>query len=285
MPRQQRGRHFCFTWNNPPDDEVAGERLRGLIPDFYVFQREQGANGTVHLQGIISFPNPRTIGGVGRGFPMHIEFMRGTIEEAVAYCTKEDTRVPGAEPQRFGAQPINAGRPGGRTDLHRVADAVAEGRRLSDISAEFPVEWIRYNRGISSLAGHRAQRRDAPTEVFWYWGPTGTGKSRAAFAEAPDAYWKDSTNTWWDGYDGHEDVIIDDYRTGMCTFSYLLRLFDRYPLQVQVKGGYVNFKARRIFVTCPRNPREMWANRTDEEIQQLERRITRVTHFNGFFVN
>lgn len=283
--RNVRGRNFVFTWNNPPDDGESCERLHGLRPEFFIYQRERGANGTLHLQGVITFSNPRTIRGVAQGGHMHVEFMRGTIDEAIAYCTKEDTREPDTEIRTYGEQPRNAGRPGGRTDLQRVADAVANGQTVSQIATTFPETFIRYHRGIRELAGCRAERRNAKTEVFWYYGPTGTGKSRAACDQAPNAYWKDPSTSWWDGYEGHEDVIIDDYRTNMCTFSYLLRLFDRYPLLIQVKGGYVQFVAKRVFVTCPHSPSAMWQNRTDEEMQQLERRIEHVTHFGNFFNN
>ena len=112
-----------FTWNNPPADGEVGEYLRGLRYEYFIYQRERGANGTLHLQGVITFSNPRTIRGVAQGGRMHVEFMRGTIQEAVAYCTKEDTREPNTEIVTDGEQPRNAGRPGGRTDLQRVADA------------------------------------------------------------------------------------------------------------------------------------------------------------------
>lgn len=283
--RNTRGRYFVFTLNNPPDDDDVRRRFDGLRPDFYCWQRERGATGTLHLQGVICFPNPRTIRGIATGFPIHVEFMRGTLEEAIRYCSKDETREPNTPRVRVGEPPRNVGRPGGRSDLHRVADAVAEGRSLTDISAEFPVQYIRYYRGIAALQGHRAERRSTKTEIFWYYGPTGTGKSRAACDQAPNAYWKDPTNVWWDGYESHEDVIIDDYRAGMCTFSYLLRLFDRYPMQVQCKGGYLNFNAKRIFITSPKNPQDTWMNRTDEEIAQLERRVEHVTRYDNFFNN
>ena len=105
---------------------------------------------------------------------MHVEFMRGTIQEAVAYCTKEDTREPNTETRSYGEQPANAGRPGGRTDLSRVAGAIADGRTVSQIAIDYPETFIRYHRGIRELAGCRADRRNAKTEVFWYYGPTGT---------------------------------------------------------------------------------------------------------------
>lgn len=70
---------------------------------------------------------------------------RGTPEEALAYCTKEETRVDG--PLIAGElQPEREGQ-GRRRDLDAVGEAVLAGRELRDIAQAFPPAWIRYNRG------------------------------------------------------------------------------------------------------------------------------------------
>jgi hypothetical protein len=136
-----------------------------------------------------------------------------------------------------------------------------------------------YTRGIRSLVQLGIPKRAHKSIVHWYWGPTGTGKTRLASEESPDAYWKSSAHQWWDGYDGVSDVIIDDYRASFCPFNELLRLLDRYPYQVQVKGATQQLNAKRIFITTPKDPRSTWASRTDEDIAQLERRIEIVKFF------
>jgi len=69
------------------------------------------------------------------------------------------------------------------------------------------------------------------------------------------------------------NVIIDDYRCNFCEFNMLLRYFDEYPLNVQIKGGTVQFAAPNIVVTAPQRPEVMWQTRTVEQMQQLLRRI------------
>lgn len=59
----------------------------------------------------------------------------------------------------------------------------------------------------------------------------------------------------------------------------MLRLFDRYPYQVEVKGGTRQFLARKIYVTTPKSPALTWESRTEEDLAQLLRRITEVKHF------
>ena len=34
---------------------------------------------------------------------------------------------------------------------------------------------------------------------------------------------------WWEGYDGHEVVLLDDIRKDFCKFHELLTLLDIYP--------------------------------------------------------
>jgi len=121
-------------------------------------------------------------------------------------------------------------------------------------------------------------------DVKWFWGPTGAGKSRAASELMPEAYYKDGGTKWWDNYSGESDVIIDDFR--FCasdrdvTFSYILRLTDRYPFQVQTKGGYCEFSAKRIIFTSPMSPEDAFRD-VSESIAQLMRRITEVRFFDA----
>ena len=211
----------------------------------------------------------------------HIEVLRGTVDQAIAYCSKEESR-DAREQFGFverGTKPVGAGVPGHRSDLTDVAAVISDGGGLKQVFDVDPGAFIRYQRGINAAIELHARPRDFKTEVFWYWGGTGTGKSRAAHAAAPDAYWKSASDGWWDGYVGNDDVIIDDYRCDFCKFSALLRLFDRYPLRLQIKGGTVQFVSKRIFVTAPRRPEVMWDSRTEEDLAQLKRRITEVKHF------
>nr|WQA30148.1 MAG: rep protein [Cressdnaviricota sp.] len=85
---------------------------------------------------------------------------------------------------------------------------------------------------------------------------------------------------WFDGYTGQKRVIFDDFRPWWCEFSWLLRLLDRYPIQVPVKGGFVNFIPEELIITTNKNPEESFGiYRSNEDLQQLRRRLNRVVHF------
>ena len=284
----QRSRNWCFTLNNPTADEE--QAISDLLSDagrvqrhirFAVIGRETGAMGTPHLQGFYVFEHAlrlatiKNLPGMSRA---HLECARGSIQQNVVYCSKEgNARTYGEVPSQ-----------GARSDLVRVAALVSEGKSLTEIAEESPVEFIKFSKGISALIALRQPSRTWKTEVYWYYGPTGTGKSRRAFEQAAEDssyYVKDPSTKWWDGYDGQSTVIIDDYRTDFCTFSYLLRLLDRYPMRIEFKGGYTQFLARKIIITTPKEPRETWNLKSEEQLEQLVRRVDHIMHFANTIFN
>lgn len=114
-------------------------------------------------------------------------------------------------------------------------------------------------------------------EVWVFYGPTGTGKSRAAHEMAPDAFWLRQASSgvgWWCGYNGETDVIIDEFY-GWLQWSFLLRLLDRYPLVVETKGSSVNFVGRRIIITSNTSPVQWYARMA---YATLARRFHRVIY-------
>jgi len=117
-------------------------------------------------------------------------------------------------------------------------------------------------------------------------GPSGTGKSHAAFGafgtEAP-AYSKIPTTKWWDGYQGEENVIIDEFR-GAVSIALLLRWLDPagYPLTLEVKGGGCVAKFKNVILTSNLHPLEWYPELDNATKQALLRRIE-ITEFNTVY--
>jgi len=121
-------------------------------------------------------------------------------------------------------------------------------------------------------------------EVYVFWGAPGTGKSRRAWEEASlTAYPKDPCTKFWDGYQQHENVVIDEFR-GEINISHILRWFDRYPVIVECKFGAVTFVAKRIWITSNMDPREWYPTLNEDTKNALLRRLT-ITHFPGNLIN
>jgi hypothetical protein len=142
-------------------------------------------------------------------------------------------------------------------------------RRVAEVATTFQAL-----RGGEVLVKYIEPKRDWKPEVVWLWGPTGCGKTRRAFAEsnADDRWVSNSSLRWWDGYDGHSDVIIDDFRGDFAPFHTLLRILDRYEYAVEVKGGMRQLLARRIWITSCLPPDKVYPG-CAERVDQLLRRI------------
>jgi hypothetical protein len=281
MALSNPAKNWCFTLNNWTDAEKESIIVAAAAHSAYcIFQQEVGdAGGQPHLQGYISLRDKKRLTWLRERFSAraHYEVARGTPQQNKDYCSKDETRVPGSLIFEHGTVPAGQGN---RSDLEAVAhELLVSRRRLVDIAHLFPSEFIKYHGGLRALSAVTALPRRWKTVVYWFHGPTGSGKTRAANELASGAYWKMGGNKWWDGYDGHADVIIDDYRCDLCPFHELLRLLDRFPMQVEYKGGTCQFSARRVFITSPLPPRAMWSTRCDEDLAQLERRLAHVVDF------
>lgn len=263
-----RSRCWCFTVNNP--GENAQKELRDAYnaagsPIAYVcWGREVGESGTPHLQGYIRLHKVTGLKGVRAITLAHWEPRRGTEPQAITYCEKE------GDFEELGER----ARPGARNDISSFLDAVRGGSGALELSESHPVEFVKYHRAAEVLRGGLGLPRADKTIVHWYHGATGTGKSKLAFQENDGAYWKDmSSGQWWDGYEQQECVVFDDMRKDTFKFHELLRLFDRYPLRIQVKGGYREFNSKKIIVTSCYAPDNLYESRCEEDMRQLMRRI------------
>jgi hypothetical protein len=48
---------------------------------------------------------------------------------------------------------------------------------------------------------------------------------------------------------------------------------------VEYKGGSTEFRAKIVWVTTPKSPKDTWEGRSDEDIAQLLRRVETVERF------
>jgi len=122
-------------------------------------------------------------------------------------------------------------------------------------------------------------KRTWKPDVRWYHGSTGSGKTRSAVEEFPNAWMSGRNLKWWEGYDAHPEVIIDDFRRDFCTFHELLRILDRYEYRVETKGGSRQLLAKVMIITCPWAPEVLYSTRSSEDVSQLCRRIDNIRLF------
>lgn len=269
MPTIQN-KYWCFTLNNYTDDEE--KTIQSIDCQYLIYGKEVGESGTPHLQGYIEFSRKRGFGAVKRMFPgrTHLEVRRGTASEAAEYCRKSDVA-----PYEFGE--ISRGQ-GARTDLDALHTDLKNGKRLAEIRDDHFGNYLKYHKAISNYVLHNEQPRDFETEVRVYWGKTGTGKTRRAFEEFPTAYFHPG-GPWFDGYEGDECVIFDDFGGSEFKLTYLLKLLDRYPMRVPIKGGFVQWKPKTVIITSNHPPLDWYPHAKEEHRNALLRRLHQINHF------
>lgn len=74
-------------------------------------------------------------------------------------------------------------------------------------------------------------------------------------------WWSPGDFQWFDGYFDQRIVIIDDFR-GEYPLPLLLKLLDRYPMRVPVKGGFTNWAPTKVYITSNVQP-EFWYPEAD----------------------
>lgn len=272
-----RNRNFCFTLNNYTDEEYNNICDLSRQAHYLVVGKEVGENGTPHLQGFIMFNNKKSfdqIKNLINNQRVHIEACLGSPKQNETYCKKDNNFI------EFGTPPKGSG---ARTDLDAVTDLIKSGATMDEIVEQHTGTCIKFYKGIRQVYSHiNKQERSWKTTVYWVHGATGTGKTRwiHQLSQNVKTYWKDPSTKWWDGYDSQELVILDDFRpTKELPFSYLLRLFDRYPMSVEAKGLYFPFLAKVIFVTSPVTIREAFAHcdfLKEGDINQMLRRVKEI---------
>ncbi len=257
----------CWCGTLQLDDELFDGNgwLQSLLDEklicYGVGQIECGSHA--HFQFYLILSDPHILSWLKKRISgaAHWEKARGSPLQNKAYCTKEDTRVGG--PWEVGVMKWQ----GYRSDLEAVAEMVNEKCSIKEIANSFPNTFMRYHRGIDALkrALNTEPRKIGPEgpEVWIFWGDPGTGKTRTAFERWPDAYVKPNNGKWWDGYDGQETVIFDDFKGSAMSLHDFQRVIDRYPLQMEVKGGYVNVNATRYVFTSNHPPAEWYSEEAD----------------------
>jgi hypothetical protein len=235
-----------------------------------VIGSEVGESGTPHLQCFLQFRSRRGLRAVKRlcGDRVHAEIARGRPEQAAAYCKKD------GDYWEHGVLSYS----GKRTDLNAFVAAAKGGMSWEEALETHATVLARYTRFADRVIGRYAVSRDWVPEVYVYWGDTGTGKSRRAFAETESPY-VHSGGQWFDGYSGESDVIFDDFGGSEFKLTYLLKLLDRYPMRVPIKGGFVNWCPKKIFITSNYCPKDWFPNAKDEHVKALFRRITKSIQF------
>lgn len=218
----------------------------------------------------------------------HIERARGSPDDNIAYCSKFESRYCDNElvyAFRMGEPVYPRGNATSTKPIVLLGERVRSGESLVSIASDptFDVLTLPYMGSLSRwkhLLHPTCRDPSVPTICRLYFGAPGTGKTRLAFQNCPEAYSKPSGD-WWDFYDGQSQVIFDDFAGHFCRFNDLKRWIDRYPCLVQYKGGFTPLLATEFIITTNSLPGSWYAESTFGHLglEALWRRITHVVYF------
>lgn len=260
-----RQRNWCYTLNNYTDEDVLN--LKAAKCDYHVFGREVApSTGTHHLQGFIVFAEAKTITAVQKAtkcprISLSAKYKTSTFKQASDYCKKEDEGY-----YESGVLPMDPKDKGAAAQEHykQLRAAASEGR-FDDIDEKSRFCHIKLIEHHRFLALKARELPDAGSTNYWYWGSSGTGKSRKARTENPGAYLK-MCNKWWDGYTDEKVVFIEDFDKVHSVLCHHMKIWaDRYPFLGEVKGESFKIRPEQIIVTSNYHPRDIWTDEKDLE--------------------
>lgn len=293
MSEDYKPRHWCFTHFDLNWDvsKINRDDIKYLI----VGAERCPETGKEHFQCYVELSKPMRMKAAAAALNCvgaHFEPRRGTREQARDYCKKEGRFTETGEWDKGGQ--------GRRNDIAALKEDIKDNKVTELELFEKHEAMFRIH---SSAMKYRllVKNRQAKMvgynkkEVFVLWGPTGTGKTRAAieglFTSGEviegDYYIVNRANTsgtgsWWDGYDGEKTVIFDEFYGDWMKLAEFLRITDGYPMTVPTKGGHKNLEARVIYFTSNHCPAEWYPSASaldPERWAAFNRRLTLVVQF------
>lgn len=210
----------------------------------------------------------------------HLEAATGSFAHNVRYCSKEDTRAPGANMVYLGCEP-NADDTTSRergASLESMLFEIKKGSSMTELTTKFGfTAFLHHHNAITKAMALWGPKRSEKPTILLLIGKSGTGKSLWADKEFPDRFRMTFGNggnaQWWDGYMGEKVVELSEFR-GQLPLSFMLDLLDRYQLKVQVKGATMQMLATTFVITSNEQPKDWYAMTEDRsKLDPLLRRL------------
>ena len=232
---------------------------------------------TPHIQGALVMASPCTRSWLSRQLPRaFLEVMKLTWNKNRTYCLKKQLQI---------IRDIDVSQQGFRSDIEEFRDAISAGKTdlelmengfLSQV-AKFP-RFLQFAREAYAKANHR--KVYTKLEVVVRWGKAGVGKTRYVWEKHAESLyaWVDDSHgkVWFDGYNGEEVLLIDEFTPNMIPYNYLLHLLEGYKLRLPVKTrfSYANWKT--VYITSNWHPKDWYPK--EGYTHALQRRFTRIDH-------
>lgn len=256
-------RSWIYTLNNYTDEDI--QQLKAFTVRRHRSCKEVGESATAHLQGAITFTRNYRLSQLKKLNPkIHWEISR--CKDAENYCTKGEIIID-VQPEQ-----------GKRNDLQIAISAIESRQSIVDIARSAPPVYIKYHKGLLAYRNAIQPRITQFTKPYVHviFGEPGSGKTKMVFESGKEIYnvmEPINGSLWFDGYEGHEAILLDDFY-GWIKYHTLLQLLDGYPMQLPIKGSTVWKNWTTVFITSNKHPSQWY---TRDEIDALTRRISQIT--------
>lgn len=235
--------------------------------------------GTEHYQGYVEFNTNVDLKGVQSFLnhsACHCEIAKGTLQQNLDYTSKEGKVYSFGTP----LAPEEGRSQGERTDLQHVR-FMGIHMNIPDMIDEAVIKNYQGLKMAEALESYKELSFDfKPKKVFWFYGATGTGKSKTAMEMCKEnaPYFKcEPACEWYDGYWGQTTAWFDDFR-GTIEFHILLQILDGYEMRLRKKGSFVIWNPDIIIITSSKHWCDLYSN-YPEDLGQLDRRISETRLF------
>lgn len=255
--------------------------------------------GTPHFQGFLRLRTKKRMSTLQNitspRWSPHWDKVKSVASDCIHYCTKphdscmcdhcRDCPASLRGPWSFGDVPVDEAT---RTDLMELAKLATKGTPHHKVAAQYPVAYMKYHKHYTALTAALAS---APVvrepKVYLLIGPTGTGKSAYVydkFADNLDDLYKppiqQGRSIWFDYLVFQKALLFEEY-TGRLGLTDILRIIDRYPELLPVKGAFSSTSRLEEVYFCTNIHPRKWYDYHDrhENYLALVRRFTAVLDF------
>lgn len=267
MTKLARVRNWCFTDFELLDFSTIFDECSSRIRYICWGKETCPKTSKVHFQGWVQFEKQERMTSVKKLFKnkkIHLEPCLGTEAQNEKYCQKENEYETRGEFKTFGQ----------RTDLKEIAVKIQKGMTLYELAINHPDAYIRYGRRLKDykqIIDKERLKEFRHVEVCLLWGETGLGKTRLAMEEAQYKI-QGSQLKWWDGYDGEDIILIDEYNNDV-SITEMLCILDGYQFRLPIKGSFTYAAWTKVYITTNLSIDELHPNAKPQHRRALFRRI------------
>ncbi len=293
-----------FTW--PKEDKAPSVVLASLMATLPGIEKalvvqEKHEDGDMHLHAAIWFTKRKDIKGLATlnsitGKQGNYQRMKSAVD-CVRYLLK-DNGLKASHPDNMDWERFASKKRPRKELFTDFTSLLKEGKGLDDMwdvdpgfvagnlqRLEYAERWYRGRHHVHRVPHQAGDGRSIPWMVrtLVLVGQPGAGKSYWGLNSKPGgggdgtthsvALSRGSNQLWWNGYIGQRRILIDEFEGKSLTVTAFNRITDDKPLQVEVKGGFVNADWVEVVVTTNNHPRKWWPKISDIKWASVSRRI------------